>query len=237
MTEIAEPLTVRRLVSFSRAVYEGSAEVDGVCAVLAQDLAEAEAVLGQGQIPVLVDAEARVREAFAPDVLVDGIMAKRNLGTRRSDAPLVAALGPGFTAGEDCDVVIETQRGEHLGDPIWKGSAIPNTGIPGSIGGCTTERLLRASAGGRMKPLAAIGDLVEQGQTVALTGGVPVCTQIAGVIRGLLQEEAPVRAGLKIGDVDPRSIREYCYHISDKAHRIGQGAAQAVRQFAAQGGQ
>lgn len=232
MTEVPEPLAVRRLVSFSRAVYDGAADVDGVRAVLAGDLGDAEAALARREIPVLVDPEAAACGAFAPDVLVDGIMAKRNLGTRRTDAPIVVALGPGFTAGEDCDVVIETQRGPSLGRPVWEGSALPNTGIPGNIGGCTTERLLRASADGKMDPQVEIGDLVEKDQVVALTGGSPVRAQIAGVVRGLLQAGAPVSAGLKIGDVDPRGIAEYCFHISDKAHCIGRGVVEAVRQEA-----
>lgn len=232
MTEIAVPLAVRRLVSFSRAVYEGAAEVDGVRAVLARDYADAEAILARGGIAVLVDPEAAVRKAFAPDVLIDGIMAKRNLGTRRADAPLVGTLGPGFTAGDDCDFVIETQRGPFLGRPIWAGSAIPNTGIPGSIGGCTSERLLRAGAAGEIEPLVEIGEHVEAGQVVARTGGEPVRAQISGVVRGLLQAGAPVEAGLKIGDVDPRSIAEYCFHISDKAHCIGRGVVQAVKEAA-----
>lgn len=230
MTEVAEPLAVRRLVSFSRAVYEGAAEVDGVRAVLAAGPEEAQAALARREIPVLVDPDAAIRKSFRPDVLVDGIMAKRNLGTRRGDAPLVVALGPGFSAGSDCDVVIETQRGPDLGRPIWEGSAAPNTGIPGNIGGCTTERLLRAAADGRVEPQAAIGDLVEAGQVVAMTGALPVTARISGVVRGLLQAGAPVMAGLKIGDVDPRGVREYCYHISDKAHRIGQGVVEAIRQ-------
>lgn len=231
MTEIAVPLTVRRLVSFSRAVYEGAAEVDGVQAVLVRDLAGAREAFARGEIAVLVDEDAAVREEYQPDVLVDGIMAKRNIGTDRRQAPVVVALGPGFTAGEDCHAVIETKRGESLGRPIFKGSAIPNTGIPGNIGGCTTERLLRAAADGDMEPLVQIGELVSAGQTVARTGGEPVVAQISGVVRGLLQEGVPVCRELKIGDVDPRGIPEYCRHISDKAHTIGQGVVQALAEI------
>lgn len=230
MTEISVPLAVRRLVSFSRAVYEGSAEVDGIRAVLARDLESVSRALARREIPVLVDGACLVRKAYAPHVLVDGIMAKRNLGTQRTDAPLVVALGPGFTAGQDCDVVIETQRGARLGQPIWDGCAEPNTGVPGNIGGCTTERLLRAAADGIMEPQARIGDLVRQGQVVALTGGQPVRAQIPGVLRGMLQKGVSVAAGLKIGDVDPRGEPELCVHISDKAHRIGQGVADALAQ-------
>ena len=163
MTEIAVPLTVRRQVAYSRAVYEGRAEVEGVIGVLAGSAEEAIALSEQGVISVLVDPEARVREIWQPEVVIDAIMAKKNIGTTLTDAPLVLALGPGFTAGKDCHAVIETMRGENLGRPIYKGSAIPNTGVPGMVGGYAMERLIKASGDGLMEPVAAIGDIVEKG--------------------------------------------------------------------------
>lgn len=229
MTEKAVPLSVRRLVSFSRAVYDGKAEIEGTAAVRAEDASQAEEILARGEIPVLVDPEDAVRESFHPDVLVDAIMAKRNVGTRKADAPLVIALGPGFTAGVDCDAVIETQRGPALGTVIRNGGAAPNTGIPGDIGGATTKRLLRAAAGGIMHPVVSIGDIVERGEVVAYTGNTPVYAQLSGVVRGLLQEGAEVSAGLKIGDVDPRGVVAYCFQISDKAHQIGRGVLEAIK--------
>lgn len=228
MTEQPVPLAVRRLVSFSRAVYEGRTEIEGVKASLAADYPQAREILDRHEIAVIVDPEARIREPFQPYVIVDGIMAKKNEGTRKDDAPLVIALGPGFTAGEDCDAVIETQRGPRLGAVIREGSAAPNTGIPGNVGGATTERLLRAAADGIMKPLVSIGDMVDAGSPVATTGGQPVKAQISGVVRGLLQEGVQVTRGLKIGDVDPRGVKSYCSQISDKAHRIGQGVTAAL---------
>ena len=217
MTDVAIPLTVRREVAFSRAVYEEHAVVEGI-----------EAVMATRKIAVMVDEKAEVRKEYLPDVLVDGIMAKKNLGTRISDAPLVIGIGPGFTAAGDCHFVIETQRGEHLGEVIREGSAIPNTGIPGNIGGYTVERLLKASADGIMHPVARIGDVVKKGQIVARCGDEPVYARLHGIVRGMLQEGVPVKKGLKIGDVDARIEGKLCYTISDKARKIGNGVAEAI---------
>ena len=228
MTDVAVPLTVRREVAFSRAVYERRVVVEGMEAVLAESYEEAEAVMAAGNIAVMVDEKAEVRKEYLPEVLVDGIMAKKNLGTRINDAPLVIGIGPGFTAGMDCHFVIETQRGEHLGEVIREGCAIPNTGVPGNIAGYTIERLLKASADGIMHPVAKIGDVVEKGQIVARCGEEPVYAQLHGIVRGMLQEGVPVKKGLKIGDVDARIDKELCYTISDKARKIGCGVAKVI---------
>ena len=231
MTEIDTPLTVRRTVAFSRAVYEKSAKVEEMEAFRAESKEEAEHIIGQGDIAVMVDPDARCREWYEPDVIVDAILAKKNLGTKITDAPFVIGVGPGFTAGEDCHCVIETKRGHTLGNIIWRGSAIPNTGVPGNVGGYTTERLIRASADGVIEPKVQIGDSVEKGQVVAVTGGQPVCAQMPGVVRGMLQEGVFVREGLKIGDIDARADVSHCYTISDKARATGGGALEAVNGF------
>lgn len=231
MTEISEPLTVRRTVALSRAVYEKAAKVEEMEAFRADTREEAEHLLMRGDIPVMVDPEAACRCWYEPDVVIDAILAKKNLGTAVTDAPFVIGVGPGFTAGKDCHCVIETKRGHTLGNIIWKGSAIPNTGVPGNVGGYTTERLIRASAGGIMEPRVQIGDLVEKGQVVAVTGGQPVYAQMPGVVRGMLQEGVFVKEGLKIGDIDARAEISHCYTISDKARAIGGGALEAVMSF------
>ena len=237
MTEIPVPLTVRRTVAFSRAVYEGSALVEETEARFAGTEKEAKEILSRGDIAVMIDPEASCRNWFRPDVIVDAILAKKNLGTRISDAPLVIGVGPGFTAGADCSCVVETKRGHYLGQVIWRGSAIPNTGVPGDVGGYTTERLLRASADGIMEPKVQIGDKVENGQITALTGGVPVYAQMPGIVRGLLQEGAEVRKGLKIGDIDARAHSSYCYTISDKARAVGGAVLEAVSLYEKMAGQ
>ncbi len=228
MTEIPEPLCIRRRVSFSEAVFEGEQEVEGVRAVLISDPREAEEVWRQDAIPVIIDPEARSREVIKPDVMVDAILAKRNIGTRRDFAPLVIGLGPGFKAGEDVDVVIETNRGHNLGRVIYRGEAEPDTGVPGVIAGVSAERVLRAPADGIFRPVKEIGDLVRAGEVVAWVGESPMKTAIDGVIRGLLREGTRVKKGLKSGDVDPRGQRENCYTISDKARTISGGVLEAV---------
>lgn len=228
MTDLAVPTAVRRSVSFSRAVYEGKAEVEGIRARLADSLNDGQKISSEGCIPVFVDPEAVILEDFKPDVLVDAIMAKKNLGTKITDAPFVIGVGPGFTAGIDCHRVIETKRGHYLGRVIDSGSAIPNTGIPGNIGGYTVERIIRASGDGRFMPLTAIGDWVEAGQIVAMSGNVPVKAQISGIVRGILQEGVLVTRGMKAGDIDARCERNHCFTISDKARAIGGGVLEAV---------
>lgn len=231
MTDLAVPLAVRRQVSLSRAIYEGRAQVEDIIGVLAKNMSEARGILDRGEIPVLADPEGEIRKDFAPEVVVDAIMAKRNLGTTMEDAPLVVAVGPGFTAGVDCHTVIETVRGPHLGECITEGSAIPDTGVPGNVGGYTIERLLKASADGIMEPIAKIGDIVEKGEIVAMTGGEPVLSGLTGIVRGMLQQGVPVKKGLKIGDVDARSEERLAYTISDKAHRIGCGVREAIERY------
>ena len=231
MTEIETPLTVRRTVALSRAVYAGSAQVEDMKGILAEDQASAEKVLSEGDIAVMVDPEAVCRKWYHPDVIVDAILAKKNLGTEITDAPFVIGVGPGFTAGEDCNCVVETKRGHTLGNIIWRGSAIPNTGVPGNVAGYTIERLIRANADGKIEPKAEIGDYVEKGQVVALTGGVPVYAQMSGVVRGMLQEGAGVWKNLKIGDIDARAEVSHCYTVSDKARAIGGGVLEAVASF------
>lgn len=228
MTETHCPTTVRRTVAFSPAVYLGETEVEGVCARRAESPAEALALVKQGFVAVLEDEEAACLAPLSPPVVVDAILAKKNLGTTLSDAPIVVALGPGFTAGEDCHAVVETKRGHYLGRVLLKGSAIPNTGIPGSIGGYTTQRLVRATGGGLFTPLADIGEEVKAGQIIAKCGDLPVAASIDGVLRGILQPGTPVYEGMKCGDIDPRCEKDHCFTISDKARSVGGGVLEAI---------
>lgn len=230
MTEIATPMTVRREVAMSRAVYEGHAKVEGIEGILVSDYREAEKVLKEGKIAVIIDPAADIRKEFCPDVLIDAILAKRNTGTTCEAAPYVIGLGPGFTAGKDVHAVIETMRGATLADIIYDGVPIPNTGVPGYVGGYAIERLLKASGTGTMEPKAQIGDIVKKGQLLAVTGGKPVYSQLDGVVRGMLQEGAKVKTGLKIGDVDPRKDKKLCYLISDKSNKIGDSVVKAANE-------
>lgn len=228
MTDLPVPTAVRRTVSFSRCLYEGTATVEGSTARRCETLEEAEKVLQNGEIPVLEDPEAKIRALWRPDAMVDAIIAKRNLGTILTDAPIVIGVGPGFTAGEDCHCVVETKRGHDLGRCLYSGSAIPNTGIPGNIGGYTVERVLRAPCAGVFEPVVSIGDTVAPGQICGIVKGVPMKSQIPGVVRGLLQEGVEVTEGMKAGDVDPRCDRSNCFTVSDKARAIGGGVLEAI---------
>lgn len=231
MTEIGVPTTVRRTVAFSRAVYEEGAEVEGILAVRCETMEAAEQIIAKGGIPVFIDELGSVKEEYQPEVLVDAILAKRNLGTNITDAPFVIGVGPGFTAGKDCHAVIETKRGHYLGKVIWEGNAIPNTGVPGNIGGYTTERIIRAVADGSFEPMVQIGDSVEEGQLVARSGGRDIKALMPGIVRGMLQPGVLVTAGMKCGDIDARAKKEYCDTISDKARAVGGGVLEAVCAF------
>lgn len=228
MIEENNPLAIRREVAFSEVVFDGEKEVEGVIAKRAELPDHIPGIWGEGKVPVLVDPEARIKDFLKPDVLIDAILAKRNLGTKMTDAPLVIGLGPGFCAGKDVHRVIETNRGHNLGRIIADGEAEPNTGIPGSIGGYTEERVIRAPTDGRLILLRNIGDSVKADETVGKIGETDVRSKISGVIRGLLRDGAEVRRGMKMGDVDPRGTRVHCYTISDKARTISGGVLQAI---------
>lgn len=229
MTEVSHPLAVRREVSFCEAIYDGVKEVEGVRAKRIAKPDEIESIWKEGAIPILIDPEAEQTRSFLkPDVLIDAIMAKKNLGTGIEDASLVIGLGPGFTAGRDVHAVIETNRGHHLGKVILKGEAEPDTGIPGEVGGYGIERLLRTMKKGIFRPQRSIGEKVTKGSVVAVVDDYPVIAQVSGVIRGLLREGVEAKKGMKVGDIDPRGNREFCFTISEKARAIGGGVLEAI---------
>jgi xanthine dehydrogenase accessory factor len=228
MTEIPHPMAVRREVSFCEAIYEGEKEVDGVVAKYIQTTDEIDDTWKEGMIPLLIDPEAKSRKVLKPHVLVDAIMAKENLGTKMTHAPLVISLGPGFTAGRDVHVVIETQRGHDLARLIWEGEAEPNTGIPGEILHYSEERVLRTPVAGIFRAHKKIGEQVSQGEVVATVEGLPVKPRISGVLRGILRDGTRVKERMKAGDIDPRGKGAYCYSISDKARSIASGVLKAI---------
>jgi xanthine dehydrogenase accessory factor len=233
MTDIAQPTAVRRSVAFSEAVREGTALIEGVTAVLVQSADEARKVVADDHIALFIDPQGAMAQTLAPDALVDAIIAKHNTGTRISDAPVVIGVGPGFTAGLDCHAVIETKRGHTLGRVITEGSAIPNTGVPGDIGGYTVERLLRAPVAGVFEAIAAIGDQVAQGDIVATVSDTPLYAEVGGIVRGLLPSGLLVTKGMKAGDIDPRCERAHCFTVSDKALSVAGGVLEAILRFRA----
>lgn len=234
MTERAQPLTLRRRVAFAQAVFDGEVSVEEVRAqrVELEDVAD---VLEIGEIPLLIDPDGESIAFLEPLILVDAIMAKENLGTRIDQAERVIGLGPGFQAGVDVHAVIETMRGHQLGRVIWSGAALPDTGQPGSLSGekALSSRVLRAPVAGCLRPKARIGELLDEGALIAeiedAGGGVhPIYAPFAGLLRGLIHEQVPLSAGLKIGDLDPRCRPENAFSISDKALAIAGGVLEAI---------
>ena len=227
--EVPQPSAIRREVSFSEAVYDGRKTVEGITAVRADSIADALKLAAEGTPAVLVDPACRILESIRPAVLVDAVLAKRNLGTRRDMAPLTIALGPGFEAGVDVDYVVETMRGSELGKVIEAGSALPNTGIPGFVGGFAAERVIHAPASGTLQAVRKIGDRVEKGETIAMIGEILVTASLTGVLRGLIRDGYPVKKGLKIADIDPRpDSYPLCFQISDKSKAIAQSVLTIV---------
>lgn len=231
--EIENPAAIRRQVAFCEAMYEGEVTVEGLRCSRIADLSETERVLQEGKIPILADPKGESIEALHPAVVVDAILAKKNLGTHKDMAPLTIALGPGFVAGEDVDIVIETKRGHQLGRIIREGAAIANTGVPGNIGGFTKERVIHAAAAGKIRNIRKIGDIVRKGDILAVIettkGDIPVPAPLTGILRGLIRDGYPVTKGFKIADIDPReSELENCFTISDKARCIAGGVLEAV---------
>jgi len=255
VTELVEPLTVRRSVSVSSAVSQGLFVVEGMRAELAATPAQAWELARSGAVGVLVceglasfgsavddgaiarstdracavgGTDVGVSAHATADVVVDARMAKRNIDTTINDAPLVVTIGPGFTAGVDCHAVVETQRGHRLGRCLWSGSAAPNTSVPGSVGGRDAERVLRAPVAGVVRWAVDIADTVAAGQTLGSVGGSGVAAPFDGVARGLIASGTTVRAGTKIGDIDPRGDPSACHEISDKSLAVGGGVVEAI---------
>lgn len=245
--ETPNPSAIRRFAAFSEAVYEQTYTVEGVTCKLARDLKQAYEFMEQGMVAMLIDAAGETIKEVKPAALVDAILAKKNLGTNRGMAPFTIALGPGFTAGNDVDAVIETMRGHKLGRIIYEGSAIPNTGIPGVIAGVSKERVIHAPAKGILYGEKKIADYVEKEEVIAYiypecknienekeraekkAEAIAVKAAISGILRGLIRDGYPVTKGFKIADIDPREgERENCFTISDKARCIAGGVLEAL---------
>lgn len=202
--ETNKPTAIRRRVAFCEAVYEGMATVEQVRCRRVDTIEQCRDAWAHHDIPLMVDPNADMIEKLHPEVVIDAILAKKNLGTNRGMAPVTIAFGPGFCAGKDVDYVIETMRGHQLGRILEDGFAIPNTGIPGIIGGYGAERVIHSPVSGVIHVCADMGDIVEEGQTLAIIGDVKVPASLTGVLRGIIRDGFVVKEGLKIADIDPR---------------------------------
>ncbi len=230
ITELAKPLVVRRTVSFAEAVYTDKMELEGITVICVDNPHKAIELAEKGEmIPVLIDPDAKIIDDWKPMVVVDASLTKKNLlKTKLEDAPIVIGLGPGFTAQKEVHAIVETKRGHFLGRVIYEGEAAVNTGIPGIVQGVGRERVIYSSQEGEFIPKLSIGDIVEKDEIVGWIEDTPIKVEISGCIRGLLASGVNVKAGVKVGDVDPRKDASYCYTISDKALAIGGGVMEAV---------
>lgn len=228
VVEIEKPLAVRRLVSFAEAVYVGEVEIEELRGRRIESAAVAESTLEEGVIPILVDPMAESRHQLEPVVLVDGRMRKTAPEIGMDAAQLVIGLGPGFTAGHDCHVVVETNRGHHLGRVYWEGNAEPDTAVPERFVNHDLDRVLRSPTAGMFEGKKMLGSIINKGEVIALVNGVPLKAPFPGALRGLLHSGLEVEAGAKIGDLDPRGETSYCYQISDKSLAVGGGVLEAV---------
>jgi len=227
--ETPQPLTIRRTVALSTAVYTGEFQVEDMIACRVDSHKECEEIWEQGRIPILIDPEGEFIKDLKPTILIDGIIAKKNLGTYKNMAPITIALGPGFEAGVDVDIVVETMRGHNLGKLYFEGKAIANTSIPGEVNGKSAERVIYATHSGKVKHIKKIGDWVEEGEGIFYIGECLVPSPIKGTLRGLIHDGLLVKKGLKCGDIDPRPRHTVdCYSISDKARAIGGAALEAA---------
>lgn len=226
--EVEHPTTIRRTVAFSQAVFDGKTAVEDLQAVRINGIDGIWPAIYDKKIPVMVDPYGKVIEVLQPEIVVDAIIAKKNIGTHKSMAPIVIALGPGFLAEVDVHAVVETNRGHNLGRVLYKGSAEPDTGNPGMIEGYGRERIIRSPSAGTVKTLAMIGDSVKSGDVVGYVDEKPVIASLDGVLRGMIQQGTFVESNFKIGDIDPRNRREYCFTISDKARAVAGGVLEAA---------
>jgi xanthine dehydrogenase accessory factor len=228
ITDIEQPTTIRRTVAFASAIYDGAITVEGIRGQRIYQCNDIERVWRLGELPVIEDNSGQFARKIKPDVLVDATLAKKNMGTLLTDAPLVIALGPGFTTSMDCHAIVETNRGHNLGRVIWNGKAEVNTGIPGSVAGESSRRVLLAPISGMFKPMVEIGSFVSKDQVVAYVDEVSILAKLSGVVRGMLHSDLIVSSGMKIGDIDPRGNQVNCFTISDKALAVAGGVLEAI---------
>ncbi len=234
-TELAHPTVLRRTVAFAEAIALGQMTVEGITAQRADSIEDIRVILENNFVPIFIDPDGLALKKMQLAVLVEATLLKYNSGITMKDAPIVIALGPGYEAGKDAHAVIETNRGHNLGRVYLEGNAEPNTGVPGTIGGYAGERLLRAPCAGRLYGVRQIGDQIREGEVVALVKSgaatIPITAAITGILRGLVRDDLLVSAGMKVGDIDPRAIREHCFTISDKSRAIGGGVLEAILYF------
>jgi len=234
--EVPAPTAIRRGVALCEAAYDGLAKVEDVTCRKVSAPAQLEDCWKTGQVPMLIDPKGETIREVAPCGVIDAIIAKQGTGTNMGMAGVTIALGPGFLAGKDVHAVIETMRGHDLGRLILEGTALPNTGLPGEIGGKSDERVLRAPADGVLRAGKQIGEIAKQGEVVFTVGGAAVRSPFTGLVRGILRDDALVVKDMKAADIDPR-LDINAFTISDKARSLGGAALEAYLYLRNQSGE
>ncbi len=226
--EIPKPLCVRRTVSYASAVFDGEVQIEGVTGSCFENSDDAFLAAREGVAVIVIDPAGDSIGKLLPKTVIDARMMKDNVDTSSKMAETVIALGPGYTAPEDAHYIIETSRGHDLGRVITEGSALPNTGVPGEVGGESAKRVLRAPADGEFNSIIQLGEMVSEGEPVGEVNGERVTAGISGLLRGLIHDGVKISKGVKVGDVDPRGNPDYLGTISDKANAIAGGVMKAV---------
>ena len=227
--DIEKPSSIRRSVCFSEAIYDGIIQVENIICKKVENENDIEKCWNEKIIPIMVDEKGEIIKKIKPNVVVDSIIAKKNLGTTKDMAPITIALGDGFEAGKDVDIVVETMRGHNLGRVITSGRAMKNTGIPGEIKGVSKDRVIYSLANGRFSSVKKIGDTVQKDEIIGYVGNVEIRGKISGVLRGIIREDYEVTENMKIGDIDPRiEEKNNCFTISDKARSLGGAVLRAI---------
>lgn len=230
LSELPRPLAIRRTVTFSDVQFDESTVVEGITG-RKTEISNMQAIFDAGEVPIITATDIE----NLPDnttIIVDARLLKRTIDRQSADQPFYLGLGPGFTAGKNCHVAIETKRGHGLGRIITEGGPAPDTGLPGELGGETYKRLITAPADGAVEWRLDFGNLVTEGELLGLVDGVrPIKSPLDGIIRGLINPATPVQQKMKIGDVDPRGKSIDVNLISDKARSIGRGVLEAIMQF------
>jgi xanthine dehydrogenase accessory factor len=228
MAELSDPLTVRRLVSFSSAVHLGEFTIEDVKSELVSSPEAALKILADHKVAIMVDPDATRLSSLYPVAIIDARMLKHDISSPLQDSPMLIGLGPGFTAGKNCHAVVETNRGPYLGRVYWRRACQEDTQTPEKVMGYSHERVLRAPAEGILHEVAKIGDVLNPNELIAIVEGQPVYAPFQGVLRGLVQDGLKVVKGMKIGDIDPRCDPQLCRIVSDKALAIGGGVLEAL---------
>lgn len=229
--EQPSPSCIRRFVCFAEAVHDGKVTVEGVAAQRVESPEKAIGLMDDGGLPLLIDPRAEYLSTLRPYYLVDARILKVSIDSAIDTVPVIIGLGPGFTAGKNCSAAVETNRGIDLGRVIYQGSSQDDTGLPAPVGGERADRVLRSPGNGRLRLRRNIGDEVKAGDLIAQVGDKQIISLIDGIVRGLAREGLEVGKNLKVGDIDPRGIVDYCYKISDKANAVAGGVLEAVMYF------